>query len=359
MNCFKDTHITGYLRPGINNPRNSEGDFISLKDGRIMFAYSRFNSDSHGDGAPSDIAAIFSDDGGETYSTEPVILKYAKDFGVTNLMSVSLLRMKNGDAGLFYMKKTADGNSECILSRSNDECSTFYEDTKCFPTKCKGYHVMNNNRILRTSSGKLIIPTTLHRASDPREGYYIDERGTAVYFGSDDDGHTWRELDEVLHLDATHTKTGLQEAGVEEMPNGVIYSYFRTDLMVQYESFSYNNGNRWTLPQPSTFTSPASPMKIARNPYTGIYYAIWNPIPNYNDRRKSRYSWGRTPLAIAKSSDCITFSEPDYIEDDPDRGFCYPSIYFPDADTALVAYCSGGEEDKACLCRITLRKIIL
>jgi hypothetical protein len=166
-------------------------------------------------------------------------------------------------------------------------------------------------------------------------------------------------MNEVLHLPSAHTQTGLQEAGVVEMQNGVIYSYFRTDMMVQYESFSYDNGNRWSQPQPSPFTSPASPMKIARNPYTGVYYAIWNPIPNYNGRQKSRYSWGRTPLVIAKSSDCITFSEMDTLEDDPDRGFCYPCIYFPDADTALVAYCSGGEEDKACLCRITLRKIIL
>ena len=30
------------LKPGPDNPRNSEGAFMTLKDGRIMFAYSRY-----------------------------------------------------------------------------------------------------------------------------------------------------------------------------------------------------------------------------------------------------------------------------------------------------------------------------
>jgi len=29
------------LSPSGNNPRNSEGDFINLKDGRVLFVYSR------------------------------------------------------------------------------------------------------------------------------------------------------------------------------------------------------------------------------------------------------------------------------------------------------------------------------
>src|SRR5690606_20389581 len=29
------------LQPGDNNPRNSEGDFVTLKDGTVMFVYSK------------------------------------------------------------------------------------------------------------------------------------------------------------------------------------------------------------------------------------------------------------------------------------------------------------------------------
>ena len=60
---------------------------------------------------------------------------------------------------------------------------------------------------------------------------------------------------------------------------------------------------------------------------------------------------------IAESDDCIHFEEPIVLEDDKERGFCYPAMYFIDDSTALLAYCSGGKDDGCCLNRITIRKI--
>ena len=37
------------LKPGPDNPRNSEGAFMPLKDGRIMFVYSRYYGSSSSD----------------------------------------------------------------------------------------------------------------------------------------------------------------------------------------------------------------------------------------------------------------------------------------------------------------------
>ena len=42
------------LKPGPDNPRNSEGAFISLKDGRIMYIYSRYYGKSSSDHATAD-----------------------------------------------------------------------------------------------------------------------------------------------------------------------------------------------------------------------------------------------------------------------------------------------------------------
>ena len=39
------------LPPSNKNPRNSEGSFLQLKDGRIAFAYSRYIGDSFDDDA--------------------------------------------------------------------------------------------------------------------------------------------------------------------------------------------------------------------------------------------------------------------------------------------------------------------
>ncbi len=54
------------LRPGPDNPRNSEGAFLPLKDGRTMFAYSRYYGKSSSDHAAADIAARYSSDKGAT-----------------------------------------------------------------------------------------------------------------------------------------------------------------------------------------------------------------------------------------------------------------------------------------------------
>ncbi len=47
-----------------NNPRNSEGDFINLKDGRILFVYSHYYGTSSSDHATAYLAGRYSDDGG-------------------------------------------------------------------------------------------------------------------------------------------------------------------------------------------------------------------------------------------------------------------------------------------------------
>ena len=42
-------------------PRHSEGDFVKLKDGRIMFVYSRYNGSSNHDDAPADLVKMVAD----------------------------------------------------------------------------------------------------------------------------------------------------------------------------------------------------------------------------------------------------------------------------------------------------------
>ena len=77
------------LPPGPGNPRNSEGDFLELKDGRVLFIYSHFTGGGS-DHAAAHLAARYSDDGGKTWSDkDAVIVEREGDF---NVMSVSLLQ---------------------------------------------------------------------------------------------------------------------------------------------------------------------------------------------------------------------------------------------------------------------------
>ena len=182
MMNIQSTQIVRELPPGADNPRNSEGDFLPLADGRILFAYSRYTGLCREDDCPCDIAAMFSADGGHTFS-EPAVLIRAAEHGVQNIMSVSLLSMQNGDVGLFYLvKNPADGTSLYVLRRSTDGCRTFQAPVQCLPDQFAGYYIVNNCRVLRTRDGRILIPAAVHRSGRADTAYHAD----AVFFESAD-----------------------------------------------------------------------------------------------------------------------------------------------------------------------------
>lgn len=62
------------IPPAPGNPRNSEGAFLALRDGSLLFAYSRFRGESDADHAGADIVGIRSRDGGESWSAPETLL---------------------------------------------------------------------------------------------------------------------------------------------------------------------------------------------------------------------------------------------------------------------------------------------
>ena len=354
-----ENHIVASFGPGGKYSRHSEGAFLRMNDGGIYFAYSRFTG-SASDAAPSNIAAMVSYDEGETWSEPETVVK-ASEHDTKNIMSVSLMRMLNGDLGLFYIVKASKTINRIVLARSQDEGKTFYRKTVCTLSNREGYYVLNNDRVERLASGRLIMPLAFHRGGhDENRAAYFDGRAFDCFLYSDDDGETWDEGRETVFLNATHTRTGFQEPGVIELKNGVLWGYARTDMMYQYEFFSMDSGETWTAAQASRFTSPPSPMKIKRHPETDDLYAVWNPIPNYNGRYTSRAGWGRTPMVWAVSKDDgRTWSDQKIIEDHPEHGYCYPALFFTNDTAMLVAYCAGGPADGACLARLSIQKVYI
>lgn len=346
------------LRPGEGNPRNSEGAFLDLHDGRLMFAYSRFTGDSADDFAKACIAVRISSDGGDTWSGDSVIAQ-PEDHDALNIMSVSLLRMTNGDIGLFYLLRYGFQDMRLHLRRSSDEGLTWGEPVCCVPAA--GYYVTNNDRVVRLSSGRLVVPAGFHRMkmSDSEWGKF-DGRAVAFFFLSDDDGATWREARNFCSIGSPNSQSDMQEPGVIELANGTLWGWARTDLGCQYETFSSDGGESWSTPAPSAFTSPCSPLSMKRNPHNGDLLAIWNPIPAYNTRKIEKHSWGRTPLIGAVSKDDgRTWSGHFAVEREEDgNGCCYTAIHFT-GDAVLLAYCAGEEEDGICLSRLKVRKIAL
>lgn len=362
-----NSKIVFEIPPKTGNQRNSEGSFITLKDGSIMFAYSRFKGNSFSDAAPSDIYRAYSYDAGESFTGEEKVLTCEEE-SAANIMSVTLRRMANGDVGLFYGKKTPDYNCRFYLKRSSDEGKTWSKAVCCINES--GYFVVNNDRVITLSSGEMLMPSAQHIISGHEKGDNegkvedgsIVSPGILRFFISYDDGKSWRTTGNYNVLPVMKNSfTGLQEPGVIELKNGVLWSWCRTDLGRQYEMFSYDSGKNWTVPAPSQFTSPESPMSLKRMP-SGELLAVWNPIPIYNGRSQhpeGAWTGARTPLVIAVSrDDGKSFTQPVVIEDQPFRGYCYTAIHFTE-DSVLLSYCAGGKAYGNVLNLTRIRKIAI
>ena len=352
------------------NPRNSEGAFLSLKNGQVMFVYSRFKGDGCEDWGVSDICAVMSPDGGRSFGQEQTILTCEGEKSV-NIMSLSLMEMADGDIGLFYLVRHTHTMMQMYLRRSADNGQTWTERVLCTPQE--GFFVVNNDRVVRLSSGRILIPAACHRAGrlgekksrypartdgETKENRYLDSRSEAVFFYSDDDGVTWQAADGKCCMPAMRNcLSGLQEPGVLELSPGILWGFARTDLGRQYEMYSLDNGNTWTGAEPSRFTAPNSPLSMKRD-RNGDIWAVWNPIPEYNGRGKAEvFTGGRTPYVIAVSRDNgKTFTEGTAFEWEEDHGYCYCAMHFLD-DALLLGYNAGGPEDGSCLARTRIRRI--
>ncbi|HND55855.1 MAG TPA: HEAT repeat domain-containing protein, partial [Pirellulaceae bacterium] len=130
------------------NPRYSEGAVAVLDDGRLLYATTEF-LDSESDFASARIIARESADGGATWGESRVL---QENVGKRNVMSVSLLRpaaatRERHPLTLYYLQKDGFRDLHVFCRDSLDEGRTFGEPRRV--TATDGYHVMNNDRVVR------------------------------------------------------------------------------------------------------------------------------------------------------------------------------------------------------------------
>ena len=315
------------LAPGEGNPRNSEGDFVQLNDGRILFVYTHFTGSGSDFGA-AHLASRMSSDGGATWTGEDVVV--VPNEGGMNVMSVSLLRLSNGEIALFYLRKNSRADCRPYIRFSTDEAETWSEPVPVIDAL--GYFVVNNDRLVQLQSGRLVVPAARH--SLPGEEF--QSRGSALSYVSDDQGRTWRPSESVL--DAPEgSKSGLQEPLVVELSDGRIWMLCRTDQGCQMQSFSEDGGITWSPVERTTIQSPVSPATVERIPDTGDLLMVWNDHRGIAPALQGK----RTPLAAAVShDDGATWEPPVVLEDSPTGWYCYTAMFFA-GDHALLAYCAG------------------
>ncbi len=327
----KDIEKVLRVEPTENNPRNSEGSIIELEDGRLFLAYSHFYGGDD-DNAPAYIAGRYSYDRGRTWDSKDTIV--LENEGKENVMSVTLLRLITGELVIFYLIRNGWNDCRLYMRKSIDEGNTWSEKVCCIPRD--GYFVVNNDRVIQLSNGRIIVPAAYHHCPDGTFKTW-SSRGISMCFFSDDNGNTWNQSKSEL-IAPSESKSGFQEPGVIELRDGSLMMWMRTDMGSQYISYSYDKGETWTNPVSSDLKSPCSPASIKRIPSTGDLLCIYN---DYSGRFP--YQVGkRTPLVSAISKDeGKTWGNHKIIEDDPNGWFCYTSITFVD-DNVLLGYLIGN-----------------
>ncbi|MCG6154780.1 sialidase family protein [Rubinisphaera margarita] len=323
------------LPPGEGNPRNSEGDFIQLEDGRLLFIYTRFTGGGS-DHDKADLMSRESTDGGATWSTDDKLV--VKNEGDMNVMSVSLLRLADGRIALFYLQKNSLADCRPIVRFSTDEAKTWSEPTETIPDSDNGYYVLNNDRVVQLKSGRLVLPLCLHN----RPGWEkMDWQGQILCYFSDDSGKTWQASESLLkgtNRDGKRIVT--QEPGVVELQDGRLLLWCRTNAGVQYQSYSSDGGNTWSGLKPMGLASPVSPASIEYIPGTDTLLAVWNNHDTLPPEERKL----RTPLTMAVSSDeGRTWKIVENVRSAKDGWYCYTAITFAD-DYVLLGYVAGEQK---------------
>lgn len=306
------------------HPRYSEGDILVRRDGTLLYAVTEFTGGGQ-DHATAQIIAKTSADGGRTWS-KPFVLQ--PNVGMFNVMSLSFARLddvrpgRHTPIGMFYLVKNSFTDLKAYVRISTDQCQTFSHPIPV--TSSPGYHVMNNNRVHRLSTGRLVCPVST-TADVQKENHF-----RCVCWYSDDQGKSWKQGRELVDL----PKRGAMEPELVELKDGRLLMAMRNQLGKISVAYSNDQGDTWSEPKQWNVQAPEAPFTIRRVPATGDLLLIWNN----NYQPGEGHGGKRTPLTAAISSDeGETWTHQRNLETDANFTYAYTSLAF-DRGRVLLSY---------------------
>ena len=269
--------------------RQTEASILPFEDGRLFLAYSDFCGPVWLDRGTAQIMGRWSHDEGETWS-EPFLVQ--ENIGKTNVMSASLLRLPSGRVLLGFMRKDFEPHGEegrematahkpdqatedprCpggllheMVKHSDDECRTWSEPVNT--TQGDSYWCSNNDRFLRLSTGRILMPIGEH--ANNHHAWY-----------SDDDGATWTqgvgmaELPNGAHYHASGAKMYGEPVAVE-LADGTVAMFIRNSSGRIHIAHSRDHGETWTLVETDGPNTCNAPCIVRRVPGSDDLLLIWN-----------------------------------------------------------------------------------
>ncbi|MEZ6046613.1 MAG: sialidase family protein [Planctomycetaceae bacterium] len=221
-----------------------------------------------------------------------------------------------------YLVKNDFNDLKVYLRVSTDEGKSF--DEARVVTDDSRYHVLNNDRVTRLSTGRLIVPVAT-TANVQSENHFI----CSCYY-SDDAGKTW--VKGSGSVDAPDR--GAMEPEVIELRGERLAMLIRNQLGYIGVSYSDDWGVTWTEQENLGVKSPEAPATIRRIPATGDLLLIWN---NHYEAGAD-HGGKRNPLTAAISKDDgKTWIHTKNIEESDAHTYSYPSLIFTQ-DRAVLSY---------------------
>ena len=255
------------------------------------------------------------------------------------------MTLKDGSLCFFFIvKEDSDGSSH--LGRAVSQDGVHFTPMTCsFKRVQRGYYVFNNDRFIRLSDGRIAAAAAKYSCARTQEEeeycLFSESYAMPVCFVSDDEGASFTATKARIAVSGRLAqRVGMEEPGIIELKNGVIWLWARTMLCYQYQCFSLDGMDTFTPPEPSEFTSPRAPMELHRLS-DGTIFAAYNPVPHYNGVKHRSYL-GRTPLVLRSSTDDgKTWGELFTLEDDENGNYCYPAMIETHDRALLCAYMSN------------------
>src|SRR3989442_784639 len=107
---------------GPGNQRNSEGDMLLLKGGRLLLAWIDFYTDGRSDWSAARISAMISRDQGRTWGPKFTL---QENIGRMNVMEPDLLRLTSGKVLFIFARKNSEADCQPMVRISTDDARTF------------------------------------------------------------------------------------------------------------------------------------------------------------------------------------------------------------------------------------------
>jgi len=310
--------------------RGMMGDFLLLKDGSLLFAYT--------DG---DIMAIRSEDKGHSWSEPRVLFAAPQPPAQGRLAHPSFMRLQNGVIMATYIYTTYPATpyfGTNYYRLSADEGKTWSEQY-CY-TPYPGYVLVHNDRLSILSTGRIIAPAEYKKyfpASEDHSGY------VGMIFYSDDGGYSWHPSVNTVDMYGTD-KVEVQEADCVELKDGRLLMFARSYSGWPVFAYSEDKGQTWGPPiARKDISMPAAGLPTVRRiPTTGDLLFIW--ISERSQDKERPQIQRRCALTAAVSSDeGLTFAHTRHIARDPEDDFGYQAVEFLEDGLVLIAYhCREG-----------------